>query len=326
MKKDSLFYIVVALFLGAFIWSGIAFYHSYTTQKLQFQGEVVAQSYNVSSKVPGRIAHVYVKKGDVVKVGDKIFSIYSPEIEAKLKQAKAAMMAAQAKKKQAFKGARKEKIQAAIEQYKKAKAAEELMEKTYKRILKLYEEGVISQQKKDEVYTKYVAAKHTANAAYEMMQMAKKGAREELKEAAKAQEEVYAAKVDEVESYLDDTTQIAFHAGEVSGVLIHEGELAPTGFPVVTLIDLDDVWVRMSIREDFLHLFPKGKEVELFIPALEKSYKFVVSYISPMGAFATWKATQSAKGYDMKSFEIELRPKEKIPHLRDGMSALFEVE
>ena len=325
MKERIFVFITAALVLALTLWIGITFYEAYQPKPLQLQGEITAQNYNISSKVPGRVSKIFVKKGEVVEVGDAIFSIYSPEVEAKLKQAKAAKAAANAQKQQANNGARKQEVRAAIEQYRKAKAAEELMEKTYNRVQKLFDEGVVSEQKRDEVYTKYLASKHTTIAAHQIALMAQEGAREELKVAADAQEKVYEGKVDEVQAYVKETKQYAFHKGEVSGVLIHEGELAPTGFPVVTLVDMDDVWARVSVREDYLHLFKKGSVIEVKIPALsEKTYPFVVSYIAVQGDFASWRATESGKGFDMKSFEVELRPKEKVEGLRVGMSVLIQ--
>jgi HlyD family secretion protein len=307
--------------------SGVSyvFYEAYQPKPIRLQGEIDAQYYSVSSKVPGRIDHIGVKKGDEVSVGDFIFSINSPEVEAKLKQAKSAKNAAGALSKEADKGARKQQIAAAKDQWKRAVEAEKLLAKTYTRIEKLYKEGVLPEQKRDEVYTKYRAAQYQSSAAKQMYMMAKEGAREEQKEAARAQEEVYAGKVDEVNSYIKETKQYAFHAGEVSQILIHEGELAPTGFPVVTLVDINDSWAKFHVREDLLHYFKKGEDIELEIPALQKSYPFTVTHISVMGEYATWRAAEAGKGFDLKSFEVELRPKEPISGLRVGMSVLIQL-
>jgi len=307
--------------------SGVSyvFYEAYQPKLLQLQGELDAQYYAVSSKVPGRIDHVGVKKGEMVKVGDFIFSINSPEVQAKLKQAQSAKNAAGAVAKQANKGARKQQIAAAKDQWKRAEEAEKLLEKTYARIEKLFKEGVIPEQKRDEVYTKYQAAKYQSSAAKQMYMMAKEGARVEQKEAAKAQEEVYAGKVDEVNSYIKETKQYAFHDGEVSQILIHSGELAPTGFPVVTLVDINDAWAKFHVREDLLHYFKKEKVLSLNIPALQKNYDFKVTHISVMGEYATWRAAEAGKGFDLKSFEVELRPLKPIDGLRVGMSVLIQL-
>ncbi len=325
MQNKSIL-IVITFVIALFGWVSYTFYMAYQPKAITLQGEIDAQTYNISSKLPGRIDEVFVKKGDFVEVGDTVFSINSPEIRAKLKQAIAAKDAAKAQKVQANNGARKEQIQAAHDQWQKAKTAEELMFKTYKRIQKLYDEGVISEQKRDEVYTKYKAAKYTSNAAKQMAVMAKKGARFEIKDAAKAKERVYAAKVDEVNAYIDESIIHSFHKGEVSGVLIHSGELAPSGFPVVSIIDIDDSWAKFAVREDYLKNFKKDKIFNVKIPALgDKTYKFKVSYISVMGDFATWRATESGKGYDMKSFEVQLRANKPIEDLRVGMSVLLEL-
>ncbi|SFZ98804.1 Membrane-fusion protein [hydrothermal vent metagenome] len=324
--KNKIVNIVIAVVLAILFWVSITFYNAYQPKPLVLQGEIDAQSYNISSKLPGRVNEVFVKKGDYVDVGDIVFTISSPEVEAKLAQAKAAADAAAAQKNQADTGARKQEIQAAYDQWQKAKAAEELMRSTYDRIERLYKQGVMSEQKRDEVYTKYRAAKYDANAAKEMLTMAKEGARVEVKEAASAQERVYKAKVDEVNAYIKETSQRSFHKGEVTQVLIHEGELSPTGFPIVSIVDIDDSWARFSVREDYLNKFKKGKIFKAKIPALgDESYEFKVTNIAVMGDFATWKATESGKGFDMKSFEVELRPTKPLPGLRVGMSVLLEL-
>jgi len=322
MKKSLI--VVVAFVLALVVWVGFTFYQAYQAKPLTLQGQIDAQSYNVSSKLAGRISEVFVKKGDTVEVGDAIFSLTSPEVHAKLAQAKAAKDAAGAQKIQADNGARKQEIQAAHDQWQKAKAAEALMYTTYKRINTLYEQGVISEQKRDEVYTKYKAAQFTSNAAKQMALMAKEGARVEIKAAASAQEKVYEAKVDEVNVYIKEASQYAFHSGEISQVLIHAGELVPTGFPVVSMIDMQDSWAKFAIREDYIKEFKKGKLFQAKIPALgDGLYEFKVSYIAVMGDFATWRATESGKGFDMKSFEVDLRPTKPIKDLRVGMSVLL---
>ena len=318
--------VIATLVLAIVIWVSITFYNAYQPKALVLQGEIDAQSYNISSKLPGRISEIFVKKGDFIHVGDIVFTISSPEVEAKLAQAQAAEDAAGAQKDQANTGARKQEIQAAHDQWQKAKAAEALMKTTYMRIDRLYKQGVMSQQKRDEIYTKYKAAKYDSNAAKQMAVMAKEGARVEVKEAASAQERVYKAKVDEVNAYMKETSQHSFHKGEVTQVLIHDGELSPTGFPVVSIVDIEDSWARFAVREDYLKTFKQGAVFKAKIPALgDESYEFKVTHIAAMGDFATWRATESGKGFDMKSFEVELKPLKPIKDLRVGMSVLLEL-
>jgi HlyD family secretion protein len=155
--------------------------------------------------------------------------------------------------------------------------------------------------------------------------MANEGAREEVKRAAKAKESMAAGAVAEVEAYLADTKITSWYDGIVSQVLLHQGELAPQGFPVVTLVDIDDAWAIFHIREDYLKDFPTGQKISVTIPALSNEpFLFKISHISVMGDFATWRATDTTQGFDMKTFAVEARPVAPIPSLRVGMTVLFD--
>ncbi|KDM89913.1 HlyD family secretion protein [Photobacterium galatheae] len=306
-------------------WLGYRFWVAYQPQPERLQGQIEAQQYNISSKVAGRIDQVLVRKGDKVSEGQLIFTILSPEIDAKLEQAKASQQAAGAMADQAENGARAQEVAAAQDQWQKAKAASALSEKTYRRVNNLYHDGVVAEQKRDEAYTQWQAALYTEQAAFQMYQMAKEGAREETKRAAQEQERMAAGAVAEVEAYAADTKISSWHNGEVSQILLHDGELAPQGFPVVNIVDLDDAWAVFHVREDRLKDFAKGKTFAARIPALgESKYEFQVTHLSVMGDFATWRTTDAQQGFDMRTFEVEARPTQPVDGLRVGMSVLVE--
>lgn len=315
---------IVLVIVVIVTWLAYSFYQAYQPLPLRIQGQIEAQHYSISSKVPGRIEQVLVKKGDSVSRGQMIFTLLSPEIQAKLQQAKAGERAAGALSEQAETGARKQEISAAKAQWQKAKAADELMEKTYNRIDNLFKDGIVAEQKRDEVYTQWQASKYNESLAYQQYAMAKEGARDEVKRAAKEKENMAAGAVAEVEAYIADTKIESWHNGEVSQVLLQEGELAPQGFPVVTLIDINDAWAVFHIREDNLKNFAQGTKIEVSIPALgNNTYTFEIAHIAVMGDFATWRATDTTQGFDMRTFEVEARPSEHIPLLRVGMTVLL---
>jgi len=319
--------LLILLILCAFLWLGVDFWRAYQPQKVRLQGQIEAQEYSISSKVAGRIQHILVKKGDIITVGQPIFSIHSPEVEAKLQQAQAGKKAAGALASEADEGARKQQINAAMDSWMKAKAASDLLSKTYRRIDNLYKEGVVAEQARDEVYTKWRAAQYTQQAARHMYEMAQEGARKQTKEAAHAKEQMAAGAVAEVNAYAQDLNIASAFNGEVTSVLIQEGELAPQGFPVVNVIDMSDAWVVLHIREDRLKAFSKGTEFSATIPALgDEHYHFKVSYLSVMGNYATWRATDTEKGFDMRTFEVEARPTQPIKGLRAGMSVLVDMD
>ncbi len=68
-------------------WIGYRFYQAYQPEPVTLQGQIESQQYSISSKVPGRIDQVLVRKGDQVEKGQLIFTLLSPEIDAKLEQA-----------------------------------------------------------------------------------------------------------------------------------------------------------------------------------------------------------------------------------------------
>ena len=325
MNKKTLSTIAVLAVIIAFI--TYTFIIVMKKEPVVLQGEVEAKQVKIASKIPGRISEIAVKKGQKVRQGDFIFSIDSPEIDAKLADATAARSAASAQSRKAQSGAQAEDITAAYSVYVKAEAAAQFGEKTFARIQNLFNEGVVPEQQRDEAETKMNAARETANAAKALWQKAEKGAREEDKDAASALVRRADAAIQEVQSYLAETTINAISEGEVSGINVEEGELVPTGFPVVTLLNLEDIWLTLYIREDYLSHFKIGNTFTAQIPGLEnKEYQFKVSYMSPTGDFARWNATKTSGEFDLKSFEIEARPIEKIEGLRPGMTAIIQLD
>lgn len=311
--------------IGVIGWVGYSFYQAYQPLPVKLQGQIDAQQYSISSKVPGRIDEIFVRKGDSVEKGELIFSLLSPEIDAKLEQAKAGQKAAGALAQQAENGARTQQIQAAKDQWLKAKAAADLMDKTYQRVNNLYNDGVVAEQKRDEAKTQWQASKYTESAAFQMYQLAQEGARDETKVAAAQKALMAAGAVAEVEAYAKDTQIHSWFNGEVSQVLLSSGELAPQGFPVVTVIDTNDAWAVLNVREDMLKHFEKGSQFEAYLPALDKSLTFKVTHIAVMGDFATWRSTDAAQGFDLRTFEVEARPVDTSETLRMGMSLVVEL-
>ncbi|ENM5873141.1 HlyD family secretion protein [Vibrio mimicus] len=306
-------------------WIGYRFYQAYQPEPVTLQGQIESQQYSISSKVPGRIDQVLVRKGDQVEKGQLIFTLLSPEIDAKLEQAIAGQKAAGALAQEAENGAREQQIQAAKDQWLKAQAAADLAEKTYLRVNNLYNDGVVSEQKRDEAKTQWQAAKYTESAALQMYELAKEGAREETKQAALEKARMAAGAVAEVEAYAADTKIQSWFDGEVSQVLMHSGELAPQGFPVVTVVDIQDTWAVFNVREDLLKHFTQGTQFEAYLPALDKSVEFKVTHVAVMGDFATWRSTDATQGFDLRTFEVEARPVKPTEGLRMGMNVVVKL-
>ncbi len=288
------------------------------------QGQVEVSEYRVSSKVPGRILELRVKEGDYVKAGDTLAILDAPEVRAKMEQAQSAQNAAAALELKAQNGARKEQIQGAYNVFQQAKAGFEIAEKSYNRIQRLYDEGVMSAQKRDEVYASYKAMEAQMKAAESQYQMAVNGARMEDKMAASAQVGRAKGAVQEVTSYIHETVQIAQKEGEVSDIYPKVGELIGTGSPIMSIAVMDDLWGTFNVREDELKGLQIGSEFTAFVPAFNKDIKMKVYYMKDQGSYAVWKATKANGKYDLKTFEVKARPVEKLEGLRPGMSLVLK--
>ena len=288
------------------------------------QGQVEVSEYRVSSKVPGRILEIRVKEGDYVKVGDTLAILDAPEVRAKMEQARSAENAAAAQEEMARNGARQEQIQGAFQLMQQAKAGLEIAEKSYQRIQRLFDEGVMSAQKRDEVYANYKAMEAQYKAAESQYEMAKNGARYEDKKAAAALVGRAKGAVNEVNSYIHETVQIAQMEGEVTDIYPKVGELVGTGSPIMTIAVMSDLWGTFNVREDQLNGLEIGKTFTAFIPAFNKNVEMKVYYMKDQGSFAVWKATKANGQYDLKTFEVKARPTEKFDGLRPGMSLIVK--
>lgn len=288
------------------------------------QGQVEVTEYRVSSKVPGRILELCVKEGDYVKKGDTLAIIDAPEVRAKMQQAQGAEDAATAMDLMARNGARREQVAAAYQMLQQAKAGAEIAEKSYRRVQRLYEEGVMSEQKRDEAFAQYKAMEAQVKAAQSQYDMARNGARQEEKLAAQAQVNRAKGAVQEVNSYIHETVQTAQKEGEVSEIFPKLGELVGTGSPIMNISVLDEMWGTFNIREDRLNGMKVGDVLKAYLPAFNKEIEMKVYAIKDQGSYAVWKATKANGQYDLKTFEVKARPTGRIEGLRPGMSLVLK--
>lgn len=288
------------------------------------QGQVEVSEYRVSSKVPGRILEIRVKEGDYVNVGDTLAILDAPEVRAKMTQAQSAENAAAAMDEMANNGARHELVRGAFAVLQQAKAGLEIAQKSYNRVQRLYDEGVMTAQKRDEAFANYKALEAQVKAAQSQYDMARNGARSEEKKAAAAQVNRAKGAVAEVNSYIHETMQIAQMAGEVSDVYPKVGELVGTGSPIMSVSLMNDIWGTFNVREDQLNGMKVGSIVTAFVPAFKKEIRMKVYYIKDQGSYAVWKATKSNGQYDLKTFEVKARPMDKLEGLRPGMSLILK--
>lgn len=303
---------------------GIIGHFTFGTTTEEMQGEIEVEQYRVSGKVPGRILEIRVKEGDYVHVGDTLAILDCPEVEAKKAQALGAENAAAAMSDMAQRGARQEQINGAYEVWQQAKAGAEVAQKSYERIQRLYDEGVVTAQKRDEVYATYKAMEAQERAAKSQYDMAVNGARIEEKQAAAAQLSRAKGAMQEVNAYMRETVQLAPAEGEVSEIYPKVGELVGTGSPIMTISMMEKVYATFNVREDMLHGMKVGDAFTAYCPAFDKDVQLKAYYIKDQGSYAAWKAAKTNGQYDLKTFEVRAHLVAPFEGLRPGMTLVVK--
>lgn len=290
------------------------------------QGQAETSDYRISSKIPARVLEIRVSEGDIVARGDTLVVLEAPDIRAKLAQAEAAFNAARAMERKAVAGARQEQIQAAYELWQKAIAGREVAEKTYNRVSRLFESGVMAEQKRDEALASYRAMLASEKVAKSQYDMAVNGTRHEDINAAQAQVSRAEGAVSEVSSYVDETVLLASADGVVTEIFPEEGELVGSGAPIMNVEKAGDFWFTFNVREDLLPGLAVGQESVVYVPAYDKDVKVRITRIKDVGSFATWKATKALDQFDLKTFELRACPLEpgELLGIRGGMSAIMK--
>uniref|UniRef100_A0AB33JI42 HlyD family secretion protein n=5 Tax=unclassified Prevotella TaxID=2638335 RepID=A0AB33JI42_9BACT len=322
-QHNNILLAVIGFAAAVVIVALIGFFTLGKTEEI-IQGEVDVSEYRVSSKLPGRVVELCVKEGDYVHVGDTLALLEVPEVDAQKQVAEATQGAAAAMRDMAANGARKEQIQGAYQLWQQALAACDIAQKSYTRVQHLYDEGVMSGQKRDEAFAAYKATQAQVKAAESQYEMAKNGARAEEKQAAAKQAQAAKGAVNVVKALLKETVQIAQVEGEVSDVYPKVGELVGIGSPIMSISVMKDMWGTFNIREDQLNGMKVGDIVTAYSPAFNKDLQMKVYYIKDEGSYAVWKATKSNGQYDMKTFEVKARPIKAFEGLRPGMSLVIK--
>ncbi|WP_299187440.1 efflux RND transporter periplasmic adaptor subunit [uncultured Psychrobacter sp.] len=330
LKKIIIAFIVIIV-LG-FIGYGLIISNEHSAPNtVTFQGQMQMQQTSIATKVPGRIAQILVTEGDKVEVGQQLIEMDSPEINAKIAQARAGKQMAQSQLDKAENGARPQEIAQAKAAWQANKAASDLAQNTYQRVNRLYEEGLMARQKRDEAYAQFLATQDQTEAARLQYDLALEGARSEDKSAATAQVAQVDAQLDEALVAKEEANLKSPIAGIVDDVIVSAGEVIGQGVPILTLVNTDEQWVVLNVTENHLNQFAIGQQFTGTIPALSSTDKpynkeFTVYATSTLSDFATWRPTNNDDGFDVRTFEIKARPSNPDSRIRSGMSVIVQID
>lgn len=323
MKKSRIYATILIILIGVTVTSFVGWFILKPAPYIM-QGEVMATSYKISSQMAGRVDSLPVRKGETVNKGELLCVIKSKTVGTKLTQAEAQRTALEAQNIKVDRGTRSQVKAQAYQSLQQARAGLELARQTHTRIKNLHASGVVSSQKYDEAFTALRSAMAIEAMAAQGYSLACQGAQWEDKSTAKALVGGASGAVAEVESYITDGWQYSPVDGIVSSVMAERGELVGAGFPVITIIDLNDSWVVFNVKETLLPKIKVGKKLTGYFPALDRNIQLTISDISAEASYSTWAATRTSGEFDIRTFAVEARADRPIKDLRTGMSVIVD--
>ena len=315
--------IIVAVVIAAV--ATLSFYYLVRGQPLLVQGEVDATRFDIAARVDGRVAEIPVARGQNVAANAVLVRIDNPETIAKHEQAAAAKVVADAQLANINVGTRVEVIAARKAALERAQAGVVLAQKTYERVRQLAANDNAPQARLDQVTDSLHGAERAVDQAQSAYDQAVNGYTREERAIAAANVVKALADIKAVQSIIDQMVVYAPVASQVYQRNVEPGEYVSPGVPLVTLVDLDDLWIHFDLREDLVKTLKVGDRFDVRFPALaDRRVTVEVKLIATKGEYASWRATRATGDFDLRTFSIRAYPVDKVPELRPGMSAYLD--
>src|SRR6202041_1474140 len=315
--------IIVSVVAAAVV--ALSVFYLLRPEPLLVQGEVDATRLDIAARVDGRVKEIPVERGQNVPAGAVLVRIDNPETLAKHDQMRTAKAVAEAQLANVLAGTRVETIAAKKAEMERAQAAQVLAQKTFDRTQTLTEQGNAPQARLDQVTDTLHETERAVDQAKSAYEQAVNGHTKEERAIAEADVERANADIQSVQSTIDQLVVYAPLASQVYQRNVEPGEYVSPGVPLVTLIDLADVWIHFDLREDLVKTLKVGDRFDVHIPALgERSVTVEVKLIATKGEYASWRATRASGDFDLRTFSIRAYPVQPVPDLRPGMSAYLD--
>jgi HlyD family secretion protein len=315
--------IIVAVVAAVIV--ALSVFYLLRREPLLVQGEADATRFDIAARVDGRVKEIPVERGQNVAANAVLVRIDNPETIAKAEQMKAAKAVADAQLANVLVGTRAETIAAKKAEMERAQAALVLAQKTYERARILTEQGNAPQARLDQTTDTLHESERAVDQAKSAYEQAVNGYTREERAIAKTSVEKADADIQSVQSIIDQLVVYAPVASQVYQRNVEPGEFVSPGVPLVTLIDLNDVWIHFDLREDLVKSLKVGDQFDVRIPALDdRVVRVEVKLIATKGEYASWRATRASGDFDLRTFSIRAYPVKPVPELRPGMSAYLD--
>ena len=311
--------IIATLIIAGIV--GLSLWYLVQPQPLIIQGEADATRIDIAARVDGRVRTRPVSRGDNVTAGQLLYEIDNPELVTKLHEAEAAYAVAEAQLANIEAGTRAEVIAQRKAEVEAATANLTLAQRTYDRIKELAGSGNAPIQRLDETTNSLQVAQRSLDQAKSAYEQAVNGYTAEERGIAKANVVKAKASIDTTQAQVDELVVKAPIASQVYQIGAELGEYVSPGVPLLSLIDLSDIWLRFDLREDLAKGLKVGDRFEMRVPALgDRMITAEIRLIATRGEYAGWRATRATGDFDLRTFAIRAYPVTPVPELRPGMS------
>jgi HlyD family secretion protein len=311
--------IIVSVIIAAIV--GLSLWYLVQPQPLIIQGEADATRIDIAARVDGRVGRRPVERGDNVAAGQLLFQIDNPELVTKLHEAQAGLAVATAQLANVEAGTRAEVIAQRKAAVDSAAANLTLAERTYDRVKELAGSGNAPIQRLDETTNSLQVAQRSLDQAKSAYEAAVNGYTAEERGIARANVTKAEATIGTTKAQVDELVVSAPIAAQVYQIGAELGEYVSPGVPLLSLVDLNDVWLRFDLREDLAKGLKIGDSFQMRVPALgDRMITAQIKVIAAKGEYAGWRATRATGDFDLRTFEIRAYPMTRVLELRPGMS------
>ena len=251
-------------------------------------GRIEATQVDVAAKYAGRLATLTVDEGDEVTAGQVVGTISSPETEAQLRSAQAQVLKA------------KQSLAEAIALIAQRNSDLTFTRTDYERGKTLMQSGNITQQLLDQRRNRFEAA----DAAY----VAANAQREEADASIKSS----VAEVERLQSILVDLTLVSPRSGRVQYRLAHAGEVVSAGQRILTILDLNDVYMTIYLPAEQAGRLTIGDEARTILdPIPQYVLPNTVSFVATEAQF-TPKSVETTEEREKLMFRVKLQGDPKV--------------
>jgi HlyD family secretion protein len=311
--------IIVAVLFVAMV--GLSLWYLSRREPLVVQGEVQSRTFDIAARVDGRIGEIVVSRSQDVRQGAPLIRIDNPELIAKARQSEAAVQVAEAELARVRAGFRAETIAVRKAEIDRAEADLTLAQRTFERTRQLAGTHDAPQSQLDKDSAALTVAERTLDQARFAYSEAVAGFTHEDLNIALANVESAKADHETLQALVDQMVVVAPADSQVFRIPVEDGEFVLPGVPLISLVDLGDMWVQFDLREDLLRDLKPGSTFSVRVPALgNRRVALAVRVIGAKGEYTGWRATRATGDFDLRTFEIRAYPTEPVPGLRPGMS------